>query len=423
MFGRLRRPGERGLKRTTEGGAGSLRSMDEAARYRGPAQLEALANELQRLGAEAPAIDEQRVWLRVQAGMRAEPQRRSGMPRFALPGTLLVAAPRLAFAGALAIALLLGALVGTLLLQSRASVSAAFLDEMQRMAQASEVAATRGPLSADDSAALEERALGLLQLASRPEVLADLGPTEAELAHQRLLEARSALAGVVGENPGDTRALAALAAISGFLAPALNGSPPSASTPVDNAGSTATAAATSTAIAHLTPTASATANAALTATAEPTAPARSENATRTPEGKVDGSQNRESPSAAPSADSTAASAVSTAQRACAQAYDLASLAWCTTASATAVAACTQARSGNGCQAGAEAAVNAAQQRVQRVGDDCQRLPSSKTRNACSEATNRARENSGSGNRGSGNQNDGRNGGGERNNSDARGRRD
>src|SRR5687767_190559 len=169
MFGRLRRPWDRRLERALAASEGSPRPVDDSGLYGEESQLEALASELQRLGAETPHVDEQRVWLRVQAAMRAEPQRGSRVPRFALPGTLLVAAPRLVFAGVLAVALLIGALAGSLLLQSRPSASAAFLSEMQRMAQASEVAATRGSVSASDSAALEGRALVLLQLASRPE--------------------------------------------------------------------------------------------------------------------------------------------------------------------------------------------------------------------------------------------------------------
>jgi len=362
MFGRLRRPGKHDPDNTLAASTDSARPAEPAGLDDEAAHLEALASELQRLGAEAPAIDQQRVWLRVQAAMRVEPQRRSRVPRFAAPG-VLVAAPRLAVAGALAIALLLGAVLGSLLLQPRESVSAAVL-EMQRAAQAAEVGATGGgPLSADDSAALEERALSLLRLASRPGVLADLGPTESELAYQRLVDARSALAAVVGENPGDTRALAALAAISGLFAPPLSGGPPQASTPLASATSSATASAAATATSPATATATAT--------------GQRSDATRTPEAKADGSNGQgASPAAVPSASAaTAASAASSAQRACAHVYDSASLGACRTTSATALAACAQERGADGCHSTIEAAVGAAQLRVQRVGDDCQRLPS------------------------------------------------
>jgi hypothetical protein len=110
--------------------------------------------------------------------------------------------------------------------------------------------------------------------------------------------------------------------------------------------------------------------------------------------------------------------VSAAQIACARVYDSSSLSVCTNAASLASAACAQVRGANGCQTAIEAAIGSAQQRVQRVGEDCQRLPGSRAREACSEATNKSR---GSGGRS--NENNGRSGSGQRNESDSRDRRD
>src|SRR6188768_501234 len=119
MFGRRRRPGARTTNITLVASAESAGHLEPVDPGREAAELEALASELHRLGAGAPAIDQRRVWLRVQAAMRLEPQRRSRVPRVAPLGSLLSAAPRVAVAGALAVALLLGALLGSLLLQSQ----------------------------------------------------------------------------------------------------------------------------------------------------------------------------------------------------------------------------------------------------------------------------------------------------------------
>jgi hypothetical protein len=99
-------------------------------------------------------------------------------------------------------------------------------------------------------------------------------------------------------------------------------------------------------------------------------------------------------------------------------FDAASLNACASAAASAAVTCAEARGGIGCQAALDAAVANAQQRVQRVGEDCQRLPTSKTREACSDATNKSRSGTGRGE-----DNRGRSGGGQRNESDSRGNRD
>lgn len=384
-------------------------------------RLTSLARMLGRLRASSPEIDQRRVWRRVQAGMLAQPQRTSRWPRFTLPrpAMFLAAVPRPLLAGSVAIALLLGAALTAVLLQPQESASAAFLDEIEGMAQASGAAADRGTVSAEESVALEQRALGLLELASAPQVLGRLRPTEAELAHQRLMEARSALAAVVGDNPGDARALAALAAISGLLdgpasvdatrgaPPAEIEEPPAASPSVDDLATPAIEGTSA-------PTAVAT-----------TRQGRSDDSSRTPEAN-DSRGPGSAPAAAPA---TAGAAVSAAQIGCARVYDASSLSICANAASTALAACAQAHGADGCQKAIETALSTAQQRVQRVGEDCQRLPSSRAREACSEATNKGSSgsgssgNSGSGGRGGEDSNSGRSGGGRRNESDSRDRRD
>jgi hypothetical protein len=393
--------GERDLERALS--APAVAPSDSEA-----GQLADLARRLERLGTSVPGIDERRVWLRVRAGMLAQPQQRT--PRgFAGVAALFALTPRPVLAGALAVVLLAVASMSSLLLQPRESASAAFLDEVQQMLQASGEAADRGAITDEESSALQERALGLLERASRPQVISGLQATEAELARGRLEQARSALAAVVSEHPGNTRALAALAAISGLLDPpqtidAARGSTPDATATATVVATAAAVEVTSTPVA--TPTVAGNQNPG-------TSQGRGPEATRTPEPEDRG--RNATPTATPS---PAGALVSMAQVACARVYDLGSLSECTAKASAASAACAATRGANGCERAIEVAVGTAQQRVQRVGEDCQRLPSNKAREACSEATNKSRSSSDRGD-----ENKGRSGGGQRNESDSRGRRD
>jgi hypothetical protein len=311
-------------------------------------------------------------------------------------------------AGALALGLLVMAALASMSLQPRQGGSSAFLQRVEAMADVSAAAANRGVVTAKESVELEQRALGLLELASEPDVLSGLGATEAERAHQRLIDARSALAAVVGENPSDTRALAALAAISGLL----DGTPPAST-----AGGSAAPhieASPATQLETSTPEVPGIAATATVATAV---------VTPRPEA-TSGADNSRGSSAVPAAASTpdgaatAGAAVSDARPACARVYDAASLSDCADAVSTASAACAVAHGADGCQTALEAALGGAQQRVQRVGEDCQRLPNARAREACSDATNKS-----SGNGRSNEKNNGRSGSGQRNESGSPGRRD
>jgi hypothetical protein len=357
------------------------------------ADLARLARDLRRL--DSSPIDERRVWLRVRAGMLAEPQARPGR----LPGIAAVLAfgTRPALATAVAVVLLAVAVAGSVLLQPQQSASAAFLERVQQIVDASGAAAGRGALTEGESSALESQALGLLEQASRGEVLSTLRSTEAQLALQRIQEARSALAVVLANNPGDARALAALAAVSGLL-----------STP-ESAAAAPGAAVAPPGDTSQPPASASTPEATAAVSKTPQA-----EATRTPEPE-DGRSRGAAPASTPSATAVALAAV---QSTCARVFDAASLGACAAQASLAAATCAEARGGAGCQAALEAAVANAERRVQRVGEDCQRLPTSRSREACAEVTNKGRS---EGSRTD--ENRGRSGSGQRRENDSRGDRD
>lgn len=358
------------------------------------AELAALAGDLRRLGRSLPQIDEQHVWLQIRAGMLAEPQR----PRSrwsALRGVIgwMPTAPSMALAS-VAVLLISSAAIAAWVLQPSGSASAAFAQRVDDIAIASAAVAARPQISDEDRAAIEKEAFALLELASRPGVLRGLRSNDANAVRDRLVEARSALASVLADHPGEARSIAALAAISGLLDPARDipgeRSLPETPTPTPAATevSTPTPVVTATPTSSPAPTVSATATAAATkapATASPTAtPTRTPSPTSTSTPKATPSA---TPSPTPVATASAA-ALASLQSACARVVDRATLARCAEAGDAAARSCPP--ESRGCVRSFEEIVNAAEGRVDRIREGCRELPNSRARDACSDVTRSGR---------------------------------
>ncbi|MCC6237104.1 MAG: hypothetical protein IT299_05965 [Dehalococcoidia bacterium] len=417
MSQRSQRDRERALDEALEG-SGLARSVHDSE----DAELEdllALTSELRDVRNSLPDIDERQVWLRVRSGMLEQPQRST--PRGLWQRLLPVASftPRLVMASVAGLLLFVGAALASLLMQPAGNASAAFIERLDSIEGASALVADLHEVPPGERARIEREAFELLDLASKPGVLGDVPPAEAEAIRTRLANVRGSLASVLNEEVSEARTLAALAAVSGLItsppaqvrateSPAATVTPSASPSPVPTVEQvapvvTATATPSPAPTRTPSPTSSATASPTPRPSASPT-PSPSPERTPSPTASPAASATPGRPSVTPTASASPvvsptqpptqrpsqaeaaarSTALARAQSLCAKVVDRASLEACANAGAQAQESCPA--SDPTCLAVLEGLVDMAQERLDRMRDGCRRLSTSKARAACEDAT-------------------------------------
>ena len=338
-------------------------------------ELAALAAMLAELGRDAAAVDTRAGWAQLKPLILSTPQRHRRMWSRRWPSLrwgLFDTPAAVLRVGATALVLCLVLVGSALLVLPQQSANAAFARDMQRLDQTTAVAAGRGGLSVDDRVTVERQALAVLSRATSDR-LPGLRRDEAERILGQLNEIRTRLVLLLGDDTStDADVLAALNAVSGLLQ----------STP----GAPAADASNPTTAAPLPPPTVA------TSPVRPKQPVPS----AVPETRRDESGRTVVPAPLPSF----AAVLVTVQPACSRVLDSSSLATCAEAVAAASAWCgfLAGDSAQNCERAVRAPLNAAQQRVQRLSAGCQRLPTTRAQQACTEVTERG---GGHGERGNG----------------------